>query len=222
MTQFSLQEKAVSPIRLEHESSVAVADFEAIVDRFQRPITRFIFFQIKNQEEANDLAQDTFLKAYKSLIEGTKVHEAALSAWIYRIASNTVTDVLRRRKLITWYPLSLIYQDRGNGEGIAHASELIDDSGSEGGQNVVLPSTFTYTGGRFEEQIADREIVEQIFLLLPRGYARCLWLYEKEGLSCQEIGKKLNISSSAVKMRLMRARDKVRTIYIQQTTSTSS
>src|SRR6266567_3842134 len=73
-----------------------------------------------------------------------------------------------------------------------------------------------YDGGRFENRVADREIVERILKQLPPKYAVCLWLYENDGHSCAEIADMLNISASAVKMRLMRARERFITLYQQE------
>src|SRR6266702_8855642 len=97
---------------------VDVADFEAIFLRFQGPITNFIYHMIGNREQACDLTQDVFVKAYKALLGGTIVQPGALSAWLYRIAANTTTDTLRRRRLISWLPLSLFNEDRGIGAGV--------------------------------------------------------------------------------------------------------
>ena len=73
-----------------------------------------------------------------------------------------------------------------------------------------------YDGGRFENRVADREIVERLFRQLPPKYAICLWLYENDGRSCAEIAAQLNISASAVKMRLMRARERFAALYKQE------
>ena len=99
----------------EQAQRVDVADFETIFLRFQGPITNFIYHMIGNREQACDLAQDVFVKAYKALLGGTVVQPGALSAWLYRIASNTTTDTLRRRRLISWLPMSLFNEDRGIG-----------------------------------------------------------------------------------------------------------
>jgi RNA polymerase sigma-70 factor (ECF subfamily) len=48
---------------------------------------------------------------------------------------------------------------------------------------------------------------------LPDKYAVCLWLYESHGFSCAEIAEMLGISASAVKMRLMRARERFIALY---------
>ena len=210
----------------EQAQRVDVADFETIFVRFQGPITNFIYHMIGNREQASDLAQDVFVKAYKALLGGTVVQPGALSAWLYRIAANTTTDTLRRRRLISWLPMSLFNEDRGIGAGVLSDSggaasdgfSSNSDDGSEGRSNSMssLFERGSYDGGRFENRVADREIVQRIFKELPPKYAVCLWLYENDGLSCAQIAETLNISASAVKMRLMRARERFITLYKQE------
>jgi len=211
----------------EQAQRVDVADFEAIFLRFQGPITNFIYHMIGNREQACDLAQDVFVKAYKALLGGTVVQPGALSAWLYRIAANTTTDTLRRRRLISWLPMSMFNEDRGIGAGVLSDSggaasdgfnSNADDGSNEGRSNSIssLYERGSYDGGRFENRVADREIVQRIFRELPPKYAVCLWLYENDGLSCAQIAETLNISASAVKMRLMRARERFITLYKQE------
>src|SRR5579859_5843092 len=148
---------------------VEVADFEAIFLRFQGPITNFIYHLIGNREQAYDLAQDVFVKAYKALLGGTVVQPGALSAWLYRIAANTTTDTLRRRRLISWLPLSLFNEDRGIGAGVVSdsggtsadgfTSSGDEQHGTEGRTSAnSLYERGGYDGGRFESRVADREI----------------------------------------------------------------
>src|SRR3989440_6570733 len=214
------------PALQEQVQKVEVADFEAIFLRFQGPITNFIYHLIGNREQAYDLAQDVFVKAYKALLGGTVVQPGALSAWLYRIAANTTTDTLRRRRLIAWLPLSLFNEDRGIGAGVLSDSGGAvsdgfnsNDEDSSGGRASNISSMYergAYDGGRFEGRVADREIVEHVFKQLPPKYAVCLWLYENDGLSCAEIAEILNITASAVKMRLMRARERFINLYKQE------
>lgn len=204
---------------------VDVADFEAIFLRYQGPISNYIYHLIGNREQAYDLAQDVFVKAYKALLNGTVVQPGALSAWLYRIAANTTTDSLRRRRLIAWLPLSLFNEDRGIGAGVlsdagGSSSESFsatgDESDGRGSSIGSLHERNGYDGGLFENRVADREIVERIFRQLPPKYSSCLWLYEHDGRSCAEIAEALNISASAVKMRLMRARERFIALYRQE------
>ena len=208
------------------QAQVDVADFEAIFLRYQTPLTNFIYHLIGNREQAYDLTQDVFVKAYKALLSGTVVQPGALSAWLYRIAANTTTDTLRRRRLISWLPLSLFHEDRGIGAGViseagGNASDGFSangDDGVDGRLSVISPvyERGSYDGGRFENRVADQEIVKRLFEQLPEKYASCLWLYEAEGFSCAEIAEVLNISASAVKMRLMRARERFIALYKQE------
>src|SRR6266705_6016275 len=216
---------AVSAVQ-EPVQKVEVADFDAIFLHYQGPITNFIYHLTSNREQAYDLTQDVFVKAYKALLGGTVVQPGALSAWLYRIAANTTTDTLRRRRLIAWLPLSLFNEDRGIGAGVLSDSggavsdgfsSNEEDSSSGRASNISsMYERGAYDGGRFEGRVADREIVERIFKQLPPKYAVCLWLYENDGLSCAEIAEILNISASAVKMRLMRARERFINLYKQE------
>ena len=171
------------PEQVQQEEKVKVEDFEAIFQRFQTPITNFIYHLIGNREQACDLAQDVFVKAYKALLAGTVVQPGALSAWLYRIASNTTTDTLRRRRLIAWLPLSLFNEDRGIGAGVlsdsgGSADGFTNNSDENSGNDARASSVSAlyerngYDGGRFESHVADREIVEHVFKQLPPEVCR--------------------------------------------------
>lgn len=205
---------------------VGLDDFEEIFTRFQTPLTNFIFRLVGNREQAYDLTQDVFVKAYRALASGTTIQAAALSSWLYRIASNTATDALRRRRLIAWLPLSLFNEDRGVGAGMpgsenANGSQngSPDESYSSAAIVAANGGAFAsgYDGGRFEQHVADRELVQTVLGRLPEKYRVCLLLYEHEGFSCAEIAEVLSLSPSAVKMRLMRARERFIALYKQET-----
>src|SRR5690242_17970291 len=178
---------------------VTIADFEDIFARFQTPLINFVFRLVGNREQACDLTQDVFVKAYRALSSGTTIQAAALSSWLYRIASNTATDALRRRRLISWLPLSLFNEDRGIGAGVVSdsgnpATDTFNSNSDEASRERAsavssLYERSGYDGGRFESHVADREIVERVFRQLPKKYAICLWLYEMDGLSCAEIAE---------------------------------
>src|SRR5579859_6562216 len=206
--------------QLESGPVVGLDDFEEIFTRFQTPLTNFVFRLVGNREQAYDLTQDVFVKAYRALSAGTTIQAAALSSWLYRIASNTATDALRRRRLISWLPLSLFNEDRGVGAGMPGADTSSQQQGFAA-EDVLSGAVGSfvggYDGGRFEQRVADREIVESILSKLPSKYASCLLLYEHEGFSCAEIAEVLNVSPSAVKMRLMRARERFIALYQQET-----
>jgi len=213
------QEQTASQDAVEAGPVVTIADFEDIFARFQTPLINFVFRLVGNREQACDLTQDVFVKAYRALSSGTTIQAAALSSWLYRIASNTATDALRRRRLISWLPLSLFNEDRGVGAGMpGMEANSSNQQGPSEDTLAAAANAFTsgYDGGRFEQRVADREIVESVLKRLPPKYAACLLLYEHEGFSCAEIAEVLNVSPSAVKMRLMRARERFISLYRQE------
>ena len=79
--------------------------FELLVARFQAPLFRYLHGLVGSHEQAQDLLQETFLRAYRAL--ASLDDPALLRGWLYRIAHNQAVSVLRRRRLISWLPLHL-------------------------------------------------------------------------------------------------------------------
>lgn len=77
--------------------------FDNIFARFHGPIYRYILGMVGNPEQAQDLTQDTFVKAYRAL---PTTGDLILPAWLYRIATNTALDALRHRRRLTWLPFA--------------------------------------------------------------------------------------------------------------------
>jgi RNA polymerase sigma-70 factor (ECF subfamily) len=75
--------------------------FDDIFARYHGPIYGYILSMVGNAEQAQDLTQDTFVKAYKAL---PSTGDLILPAWLYRIATNTALDALRHRRRLTWLP----------------------------------------------------------------------------------------------------------------------
>ena len=76
--------------------------FGEIFDQFQTPLANYLYRVVGDWELAADLTQDTFLKAYQALPRTDETLQ--IGPWLYRIATNTALDALRRRKRITWVP----------------------------------------------------------------------------------------------------------------------
>ncbi len=77
--------------------------FDEMFSRFHAPIYGYILGIVGNVEQAQDLTQDTFVKAFKAL---PATHDPILPAWLYRIATNTALDALRHRRLLSWLPFA--------------------------------------------------------------------------------------------------------------------
>ncbi len=94
------------------------AAFEEIFDRLQTPVVNYLYRVVGDWELAADLTQDTFLKAYQAL---PRTEESLqLTPWLYRIATNTALDALRRRKRITWVPFLEEFEPVAPGSDPAH------------------------------------------------------------------------------------------------------
>ncbi|WP_458120727.1 RNA polymerase sigma factor [Paenibacillus sp. Z6-24] len=70
--------------------------YASIIERFQKPIFLYCYYTLHNQQEAEDTAQETFLKAYKHISTFTPTY--SFSAWLYKIAQNACIDALKKRK----------------------------------------------------------------------------------------------------------------------------
>ncbi len=170
------------------------AAFAAIYQRYERRIYAYVYRIMGNPDDAFDLTQETFIKAYQALPRLGNEQELNLSAWLHRIASNTCLDILRRRRLISWLPWE---HERERGEGVAEPASH-DASGDP------------------ERSYVQQETTKQVQETLRRMSARnrmALVLKEYQGMSCDEIADVMDVSRGAVKSILFRAREEFRKLY---------
>jgi RNA polymerase sigma-70 factor (ECF subfamily) len=158
--------------------------FDVLVTRWDRKIQGVVFRLVGNHEEARDLTQEAFLKAYRAL--GTFKREARFSSWLYQIAVNATRDRLRRRRRRS--DLSLDDVDDG-------APPLRDSA----------PSAFD----RVDSQDLSR-LVEAAMASLPPEQREVVILKEYEGLTFPEIAEALDVPLSTVKTRLYRGLGQLR------------
>uniref|UniRef100_A0A7C3AS14 Sigma-70 family RNA polymerase sigma factor n=1 Tax=Thermorudis sp. TaxID=1969470 RepID=A0A7C3AS14_9BACT len=163
------------------------AAFEAIFLRYERPIYQFIYRMMGNAEDASDLTQECFIRAYRALPQTSD--DLNVSAWLHRIAANACLDVLRRRKRIRWLPWE------GQGQPDLHLNGHLEDPERE----AIRSET--------------QELVQRVLTQMNPRHRLALILREYEGLSCEEIGQIMGLSRSAVKSVLFRAREEFRRIY---------
>lgn len=139
-----------------------------------------------NSEDARDVTQDTFVRAYRHL--GRTDLEGNLGGWLSRIAANCAIDLLRRRKRIQW-------------DSWEELPERADDASEDRPESVALASDNA------------REI-QDILNRLPTHYRSALVLREMEGYSIAEIALILGRSAPSVKSLLFRARERFRAEYV--------
>jgi len=168
--------------------------FQEICDAFQPKILRYLK-RLVGEDEAEDLTQDVFVKVSQTL--GNFRGESKLSTWLYRIATNTALDRLR----------NLSFQ-RIVQKGLSDASAENADAEIED-RNV-------WTGERMplvEQQVFRKEMnecIQEFIAKLPEPYRAILVLSEFEGLRNKEIAEILGVSLDTVKIRLHRARERLK------------
>lgn len=168
------------------------AAYRELVRRYERPIFSLIYRMVRNREQAEDLSQETFVKALNA-IESYRP-EYKFSSWIFKIANNVSIDHLRRRELDT---LSL--------DGSPHAltPEAIQASALQLGdrQETALEE--------LEAKELGGEIEVAIAALRPE-YRSCILLRHVEGRPYEEIATMLDLPLGTVKTYIHRARSELR------------
>ena len=155
--------------------------YAILVRKYQDKIFRLCLSMLSDRMQAEDAAQDAFVKAYQALKKFNR--NSSFSTWLYRIASNHCLDLLRkktRQKTESWEALL-----EKEGEKIHH---LLLKSGNE------------------TDAVENADLIDRILSLLSPEHRAALVLREIDGFDYQEIAVTLNCSLNAVKGRLKRAR----------------
>ena len=153
--------------------------FNQLVLRWERPIYALAYRVIGREEDARDVCQETFLRAFRAL-SGFK-GQAKFSSWLYRIALNLCRDWIRRQRR----------------QPVAQAPEGVD--------LFDLASEVTSPAESIEQLVARREIgraVQRAMATLPEEQRTAIILKEYHGLTFQEIADLLDCPLSTVKTRL--------------------
>lgn len=164
-------------------------EFSRLVEAYSANIYRMALRMLNQPQDAEDVLQETFLKAYRSLkgFDG----RSRLSTWLFRIATNEALMILRRR-----HPETLsIDEPVETAEGEQEPVEIVDW--------CCLP----------EEELTSKEVrstLDQAVDKLPDTLKVVFLLRDVEDLSTQETADVLSLSETAVKTRLSRARLRLR------------
>ena len=158
--------------------------FALLVDRYKDLVFTLALRMLKNREEAEEVAQDTFIKTYKSL-EKFK-GDSKFSTWIYRVAYNTSLDRIKKNKKH--------FNEVEINEFTAHQVITIDNA---------LDRLET------KEQ---EEVIQRCIALLPSEESFLLTLYYFDDLSLDDISKIVGITANSIKVKLFRSRKKLAAI----------
>ncbi|MCB9914187.1 MAG: sigma-70 family RNA polymerase sigma factor [Planctomycetes bacterium] len=165
--------------------------FQTLVERYQGRLFAVVRHYTRNAVELEDIVQETFLKAYRRL--DSFDHRSSFYTWIYRIATNTVLDFLKRR-----------------GRSPVQAVEDPELVGEAGARDCPAPMANLEA-----RELA--EITQSVLAELPDIFRTVLVMREFDQMAYQEIADTLEISIGTVESRLFRARarfkDKLLKLY---------
>ncbi|MGI6434773.1 MAG: RNA polymerase sigma factor [Syntrophomonadaceae bacterium] len=164
--------------------------FEKLVKRYQDKVYTLCYRYSGNDEDAYDLAQEAFIKAYRSL--GTFKGSSRFSTWLYRITTNVCLDEIRRKKRRIQAQSLDQPVEGADGE---MARIVLDDN---------LPIDALY------EQQEQVQYIQSLLMQMKPEHRMVLLLKDIMEFSYEEIAQMLNISSGTIKSRLSRARDLLR------------
>ena len=171
-----------APTVTQRVTSDREAEFARIFDEYSSPIHNYVLRMVGDADRAADITQDTFIKAYRKL--DTITDSAATRSWLYRIATNTAIDDMRRRRMVS--PMgddADVYANRA-------------DQGP-GPEAQVMAATLD-------------ERVQRALMQLRPNHRQCLLLSDLDDMSAHQIGEVMDLSYAAVRTLLCRARGEMR------------
>jgi len=155
--------------------------FSALVNKYKTKVFRLAFSLTHDQDIADDLAQEAFIRAYLSLPKFKQKSE--FGTWLYRITVNHTMDYLRKKTRRKEVPL--------------------EDFAISQGEETLTPE-------KDKEEEQKRTILYRSLDELPEKYRVILTLRDRQGFSYAEIAKILKVSPGTVDSRLHRAREMLR------------
>lgn len=161
--------------------------FDLLVLKYQQRVMKVLSRYVRNQAELEDLAQETFIKAYRALPRFRG--DSAFYTWIYRIAINTAKNFL-------------VAQDRRPPADDIEASDAEHYEGESGLKEYATPEKEAL---RDEIQQVITETIEE----LPEDLKTAITLRELEGMSYEEIAEAMDCPIGTVRSRIFRAREAV-------------
>lgn len=163
------------------------SDYSIIVDRYKNKAFSMLKRMLRNEQDAEEILQDCFIKTYNSL-SGFK-GDAKFSTWFYRIVYNTALTKLSSKKRKTESEMS-----------------SVDD-------HFDLKSDYDFNSSERENLSL---IVNNLVNQLPEKYSVIITLFYLNEMSCEEISKVMDISVSNVKVMLHRSRNAMKDMIIKK------
>jgi RNA polymerase sigma-70 factor (ECF subfamily) len=162
-----------------------MAGFDFLIQKYRKPIIHFMYRMVRNQAIAEELAQEVFLRVYRS--RETYRAEARFSTWLYRIATNLGVNHARDTR-----------HER------AASTIYLDEPDSETG---TTPDVADTTLGAEAKLLRNERLnaIRQHVMALPERQRMAVLMHKYEGMDYRQIGDVLKLSESATKSLLFRA-----------------
>jgi RNA polymerase sigma-70 factor (ECF subfamily) len=184
-------------IDLQHEDDEALvararrgdgAAFDVLVGRYKERLYATVYHMTSNHEDANDLVQETFIKAYKSL--GSFKGRSSFYTWAYRIAVNRTINFLKRRK---------------------HRNQFsLDDIDSSIQSDPDFLELMSHVTPRREARLTElRERLNEALQKLSEAHRAVVTMHDIQGMTHADIAKVMNCSEGTVRSRLFYARQQL-------------
>lgn len=159
--------------------------FSTLFEAYNQRICTYLARIVGNDEEGRDLAQETFLRAWR-MLPGMR-DPIRFGSWLYRIATNMALDYLRKQKSHRWLPWL------ENPPAREQAGPL--------------------QAGDFPERISEAEHIKQALACVAPKYRACLLLQIEGGFSQREIATLLHLSEKSISIYVQRAGEQFRQAY---------
>lgn len=170
-----------------------LAAFEALTTRYEKQIYTLAYRIVRQQQDAEDVVQQTFLSVLENL--GSFRGEASFATWLFRIATHAALKVLRKRKGLETVSLEEATEPQDGRDALPHP-EFIADWRQSPEELVRRNET--------------RRLLDEALDKLDEKHRLVFLLRDVEGLSVRETAEALGISEANVKVRLLRARLQLR------------
>jgi RNA polymerase sigma-70 factor, ECF subfamily len=167
------------------------ASFELLLHRYRTPLVNFLFRMVRNREQAEDLAQEVFLRVYRARED--YVPSAKFTTWLFRIATNLALNSVRDNR----------YQKLET----SIDAPVVDDEGDERPLDIVEKNP------NIEQHLVEearRKMIRHAIDKLPEKQRAAVLLHKYQELDYAEISKILSCSESALKSLLFRAYEALR------------
>ena len=164
--------------------------FGLLVEKYRRKLLRLLSRMVRDQDEIEDIAQETFIKAYRALPQFRG--DAAFYTWLYRIGVNTAKNYLATR-----------------GRAMPTVSDQAMNDDDEPDERLMAKDIGTPESELLSKQVA--LAVNEAVEALPEELRQAITLREIEGMSYEEIAETMECPIGTVRSRIFRAREAIAT-----------